>query len=255
MKHEVSISGGVPSFLAAMRVKERFGSDDVYNLFADTRWEDEDLYRFLADAERVLEMPIHRISDGRTPFQVFRDERFLGNSRLDPCSKILKRTLLDRDRRSRNPDMDFTLYLGLDWTEQHRLEKMQARMPYPVEAPMCWPPYLTKTQMFDECERLGVRIPRLYRLGFAHNNCGGRCVKAGQAQWALLLRELPERYLGAEEEEQGMIDLLGDVSILRDRRGGKSTTLSLRKFRQRLIDEGEYDRFDWGGCGCAVDDN
>lgn len=73
----------------------------------------------------------------------------------------------------------------------------------------------------------------MYELGFDHNNCGGTCVRAGQRQWKHLLEILPERYAHAEGQEEELRELLGDVSILRDRRGGSSRPLPLSVLRTR----------------------
>lgn len=96
MKHVVMFSGGVGSWAAARRVAEHYGTEDLTLLFADTNMEDEDLYRFIQEAATNVGGKFVRVEDGRTPWDVFFDERFLGNSRIDPCSKLLKRVLLDR---------------------------------------------------------------------------------------------------------------------------------------------------------------
>jgi hypothetical protein len=44
---------------------------------------------------------------------------------------------------------------------------------------------------------------------------------------------LPERYAYAQEREEELRSLLGDVSILRDRRGGDSRPLPLSLLRER----------------------
>jgi hypothetical protein len=53
VKHIVNISGGMASAVCLFRVIDRFGRDDTQAVFADTNSEDADLYRFLADVERV----------------------------------------------------------------------------------------------------------------------------------------------------------------------------------------------------------
>lgn len=253
MKHIVSFSGGLGSWMAAKRVAERYGTEDLILLFANTLMEDEDLYRFLQEAAENVGGDFIGIEDGRHLWEVFRDERIL-NHRLDPCSRILKRDLLDRWVRFHYTPDECIRYVGIDWTEEHRLERMIHRFaPYKVEAPLCDPPYLSKQDIRDCLAAEGIELPRLYRLGFPHNNCGGFCIKAGQAQFALLLRTFPDRYRYHEEKEQELIAELGDGAyILRDRRGGITKPLTLRAFRERLEATGEHDKQEWGGCGCGV---
>ena len=118
---------------------------------------------------------------------------------------------------------------------------------------MCDPPYLLKREVLAQMRAAGIEPPRLYAMGFSHNNCGGFCIKAGQGQFANLLRVMPERYAYHEEQEERIRDLLGDVSILRNRRGGQTTPLTLRALRERIQAGQSIDMFDGGdACGCGV---
>jgi hypothetical protein len=107
-----------------------------------------------------------------------------------------------------------------------------------------------------ECIAAGIAVPRLYGAGYPHNNCGGGCVRAGQAQFALLLKENPDRFAYWEAQEQRLREHLGKpVAILRDRRGGDTKPLTLAAFREGIEAEPEqlgFDSLDWGGCGCFV---
>lgn len=250
----VSFSGGMGSWAAAKRVAASAGVEGLVLLFADTLIEDPDTYRFIDEAALNIGAPLTRIADGRTPWQVMSDERVIANTRIDVCSRILKRELLAKWITSNCDPEVVTLYVGIDWTEAHRLEGVRLRNPgWRYCAPMCEPPYLTKAEVFALALAEGLRPPSLYASGFPHNNCGGACVKAGQAQWALLLRTHPERYQQVEKWEDGMRERVGDYSILRDRRGGPTKPLPLRAFRERLVREEGYDVHEWGGCGCAVE--
>jgi hypothetical protein len=250
-------SGGIGSWAAAARVVERHGPDDVTLLFADTRMEDPDLYRFLEDAQRDLGVRVTTIADGRDIWGVFRDVRFLGNTRVDPCSRVLKREPMRKWLEDRLDPDDTTVYLGYEWTEPHRVERA-ARFwaPWRVESPMAERPYLTKQQMLRWAEKRGLRPPRLYDMGFAHNNCGGGCVKAGIGQFAQLYDAMPEVYASWEDNEQSLRDELGDVSILRDRTGGDTTPLTLRDLRLRIESGASLPLWEVGGCACleAPDD-
>lgn len=248
----VMFSGGLGSWLTARRVRDEHGVDGLTLLFADTLIEDEDTYRFLDDAAADIGVPLTRVADGRDIWQVFKDDRFLGNTRLANCSKFLKQKPC-REWLDANCDADAMVYVGIDWSERHRLPAiMKGWAPYKVEAPMADPPLLDKSAMQLECLKAGIALPRLYRAGFAHNNCGGGCVRAGQAQFELLLRENPARYAEWERNEQGVREHLdADVAILRDRTGGTLRPLTLRRFRERLHTQPDlFDPLDFGGCGC-----
>lgn len=247
-------SGGAGSWGAAKRVAERHGTDDLTLLFADTLIEDEDLYRYLGEAAANVGGELVRLEEGRDPWQIFFDERFLGNTRIDPCSKILKRQLMRGWlEQNRDPD-DTTVYLGFDWTEIHRMERASGYWaPWVVEAPLCQPPLTSKADLLEELFTQGVKPPRLYGMGFEHNNCGGFCIKAGQAQFERLLRMMPDRYRYHERREQELRDYLGkDVAILRDRQGGTVKPLTLRAFRERLeANPTLFDDSEWGACACV----
>jgi hypothetical protein len=75
--------------------------------------------------------------------------------------------------------------------------------------------------------------------------------------WALLLEKRPAVYAYWERKEQEIREDLGDVAILRDRRGGDTDPMTLRAFRERLEQEemDQQEMFDTArGCGgCFVD--
>lgn len=263
-RHIVMFSGGIGSWAAAKRVRMDRPQEEMVLLFADVKGrstsphvgEDEDTYRFLNDAAENLDAPLVVVRDGRDIWQVFKDKQFLGNSRLAPCSHELKQKPSRRWLEDNSdPDAD-VVYVGIDWAEIHRLPSIERNyLPWKAVAPLTEPPYLSKEGMLSWAAEEGLEPPRLYAMGFSHNNCGGGCVRAGQAQFRHLLSVMPERYDVWEQKEREMADLLGrPVSILRDRRGGKSQPLSLQSLREREQQEpGAVDPFDIGGCGCFVD--
>lgn len=250
-KHVVQFSGGTCSWAAAKRVAERHGTENMILLFADTKYEDEDTYRYLEEAAINVGAPLVKIADGRDPWQVFRDERMLGSSRFDPCSKILKRQLLDRWMKVNCDPATTIRYVGIHWSEADRYERLRDRMTdWNIQAPMCETPFMGVADMEAWSEREGLKRQRLYVEGFPHANCGGRCVKQGQAGWARLYKTRPESYLECERKEQEMRDLLGDVSMMREQVNKVRRPLTLAEFRFRLDLKQAYDKYDEGGCGC-----
>jgi hypothetical protein len=256
-RHVVMFSSGAGSWAAAKRVAAQHGTDNLLLVFSDVLGEDEDNYRFLTEAAANVGGELVWLKEGRDIWQVFRDNRFLGNSRLANCSKFLKqqpaRAWLDAHC---DPETT-TVYVGIDRTEQHRLPAIKRNyLPYRAEAPLCEPPYVEKRDILAQLRAEGVEPPRLYDLGFAHANCGGGCVRAGQGQFAHLLKAMPERYAEWEANEQSLREYLdADVAILKDRSGGTAAPLTLTAFRERIEAGGDQlDLWDIGGCGCFVDE-
>jgi hypothetical protein len=305
MKNVVMFSAGAGSWAAAKRVADRVGLDDLTLLFADTLMEDPDAYRFLIEgaanvfglhaSEKIRvppwsEFPDFRdrpnwkrylqelrkeatthmprlvwLMEGRDLWEVFFDERFLGNSRRDPCSKILKRRTADRWLIQNCDPRNTVCYVGIDFTEAHRFDDgrggglgpRRALEGWTYEAPLCSEPWLAKWDIMKMMRAENLTAPRLYSLGFSHNNCYGFCVKAGHAHYRLLLRTLPSVYAYHEQKEQEIRAFLGkNVSVLADRRnGGRKRPLTLLAFRERIENEPDAatDDGDHGGCGCFID--
>lgn len=224
-------------------------------LFADTRMEDQDTYRFLIEAAANVGAPLTVICEGRTPWEVMFDEDFLGNSLKDPCSRILKREMIDK-WLTENCDRPMTsVYVGIDWTEEHRytaLRDFRLAEGWHYYAPLCDKPLTSKLDLLADLRSQGIKPPRMYEMGFSHNNCGGFCIKAGQGHYANLLRTMPKRYAKHEANEERIRAQIGkDVSIMTDRRGdGKKKPLTLRDLRLRIEAKGQVDMQDIGGCGC-----
>lgn len=183
MKHVVSYSGGLSSWYCGKWVAETYGRENTTLLFADTLIEDEDLYGFLAESAGDIGVPLTVVCDGRTPWEVFEDRRLIGNHRRDPCSEVLKRNLLDKWRRDNCTPEDSIHYIGLGWWEPTRVERLPARFaPWRVEMPLATRFDIDPQVLLEMARACGLPPPRLYELGFPHNNCGGFCVKAGQAK-------------------------------------------------------------------------
>ena len=256
-KHLVQFSTGVASAEVAWRVVAEHGAENVVLLTADTRVEDEDNWRFGQEVADRLGCEWIRLADGRTPMEAGRDHRCVPSNRMAVCSRVLKRELLDKYRAEHFDPASTIVYVGYDWTEQHRVEAaLKYWAPWIVDFPLTRPPYLYKLQLLDLFRERGIEPPRLYGYGFQHANCGGACVRGGQAQWSLLLQVNRTRYLEWEGEEETSREMLGkDVSILRDRTGGTTTPLSLRKFREGIeVQPSMFDADDWGACGCFMPD-
>lgn len=235
MYHIVSLSGGVSSAVAADLAIKRYGRNKVLLWFADTLAEDKDLYRFIDDCMDRWGGKLYRYCDGRTPQQVSEQHRIIANQKIAPCTYELKiKPFNDWLWRVAKP---VTVLLGLSWTEQHRIDQRQsyykkdgkwrrptgyqARIPGVYEDfPLLWKPIIYNP--FLEVESWGIEIPLMYRQGYNHNNCGGRCFKQGIGAWMLTRDTRPDEFMDmAEWENRQQKTLKTNHTIIRDQRGGK----------------------------------
>jgi hypothetical protein len=273
-------------------------------VFTDTCMEDEDLYRFLPQAaanvfglpdplsvlrplldaipplERLEGRPpalrelaakvaelvpdLVWIIDGRNPWDVFHQVRMLGNTRMDPCSRVLKREPAQAWLEANCDPDDTAVYVGISWSERHRFEgqgnskgirQRQAESGWEYDAPLLWPGRPERQEIFDWLKEEGIEPPRTYALGFTHANCGSFCIRAGQAHYRKLLATMPDRYRYHEEREEAFSRFIGKtVSVLRNRTGGLTKPLPLRVFRERVEAGYQPDLYDSQGCGCFIND-
>jgi hypothetical protein len=268
------------SFAEAKECVDRYGKENVLCLFADTLMEDEDLYRFLKEIIEFLGCELVTLCYGKTPWELFEAKRFVANSRVDLCSSLLKRDLLNNwvgetfgydsteqvFRRDGTPcvtsdgeplmqtirRINAEVHLGIDFSEEHRLKKTKEIM-----SPWVYRSTLVEDGKIihkDYSEQFGIRKPRLYSMGFGHNNCGGFCVKAGLGHFKILYEQMPERYKEHEDTEVRLAETVGTLPFLKKTIDGKVHYLTLRAYREQYLEAGkaEEDKFDIGGCACAI---
>ncbi|MGZ2355704.1 hypothetical protein LRE75_03190 [Streptomyces sp. 372A] len=233
--HVIQFSGGVGSALSALAIASRVSPTSMTLLIANTQVEDPDLWRFARDLSRLIEVPLVVVEDGRDPWQVFRDVGFLGNNRFAPCTKFLKQIPCREWMAEHAPPASSMVYVGIEPTKKDRprAESIARNWaPWRVEFPLLEGPDRPKEDLLAELRAHGLTPPRLYELGFPHNNCGGCCVRAGQSQWRHLLDVFPERFARAEREERAFRDAnQKDVAILKRRRNRGTQPLTLTALR------------------------
>jgi hypothetical protein len=252
--YQISFSGGLGSGITALIAYEN--NLDFNLIFADTLIEDEDLYRFNEDIAKAVNTEIIHLKDGRTPWDVYKEKRWIGNTRTAHCSTELKTKQVQK-WLDENAGVDDPLVLGMDYSELDRIERAQKHWsPRPVISLLV--EYNVFRPQWDRIlEQWGIEKPRLYKMGWSHNNCGGFCCKAGLVQFERLYRTMPERYAHHEREMERVMEDIGPTAkpFLRQVDGGDLQYLTLKDFREQ-IEAGtqELPMFDSEGCGCFTDD-
>jgi len=260
IEHIVMFSGGAGSFETWRRVTAKHGTGpNVVALLADTRSEADDWHAFVEACHRHIGGELVVLTHGLDLWELAQQQRMIPNTRVDFCSRILKREPLRRWVEENADPATATIYLGFDWTEEHRLERARGPWePWTIAAPLCEPPFLSKGDIIGRIDQAGIPMPAAYTTGMPHNNClKYGCVKGGQAYWKRILDHHPEVYARSERAENEVRVSLGkDVAILRDRRGGTTKPLTLADFRARFeADElALFDKEDFGSCSCMTEE-
>lgn len=272
----VLYSGGEGSLATALVCAELYSHHEKILYFNDTKTEDPDLYRYLEETVKVLTeeygYSFLEDSDGRDVWQVQKDAKFLANNRRDTCSQNLKRKRSQKWTKNHLTQSDIVA-IGIDWSEVHRYEKALKNWEYVTFiAPLCdlnedYTPKNNKRAILDSFyQKYQIERPRLYSLGFAHNNCGGFCVKAGLGQFKLLWEKLPNVYLYHENQQEEAFKVVGRYPFLSKTVNKTRYYISMQEYREflqtgKLYSEGkliytgnltEEETQEYGGCGCAI---
>lgn len=271
-KHVVSIGGGFTSTVELPRyVLNKYGVENVDFFICALAGESADLWRLVNWLE--TETGKHVTHVAWTPYQndiyhgvkrnywidaprwawsdiwdVFDAQGIIGNSRIDPCSRILKRETAKAYLLDHYDPANTTMHVGIAYDEIDRLLAIQrnwSKLGFTVEAPLADDDYLNSKPTSwhamttaQKCEYEVGFVPEVYQWGASHNNCGGFCVKAGHAHMKRFMLNDPERFAYHEQRETAFRKRTGlDATVMTDSKtyNGKTvkTPLTLAEFRQR----------------------
>lgn len=304
IKHVVMFSTGAGSAYLSKYVADKYGKGNTILLMTDTKWEDEDNYRFMKEVSEYVGLSITFQNDGRTPEEVFRKDLWFGNFGTAPCSKELKMKqtffwVQERLMEGIKP----ILYFGIGYEEVQRAPRIafnykhnvdtfgdgiEVRFPLvgeidgePVNGQNLFygtndfegekMPKIKSKEVYERLEKQGVKVstvnpkriipeewgiklPRMYELGFDHANCAGRCIKGGFNHYRTLFKVWPERYLEQEQMEREINEerirqnkrpytILGKEQMQPDGTK-KKEAYSLERYRKEILEaENQMDIF------------
>lgn len=180
------LSAGVSSFIAGYLAEE---VDEF--IYIDVDDQHPDSMRFIKDCEKFLYKPIKIL---KSPYgsveRVVKQFRYINSAYGARCTQVLKKRVR-KEWEDSNKDYDITYVWGFDLQEQHRADQLQESMPeFNHEFPLI-DKMLTKEDAHAILDRLGIRRPAMYDLGYQNNNCIG-CVKGGMGYWNKIRKDFPE---------------------------------------------------------------
>ena len=166
---------------------------DVENLhivYCDTGGEHPDNKRFLGDVERWLDKKINILKQDKYKdhFDVCKKERWINGPSGARCTTELKKV-----QRFKYQQADDIQVFGYVVNERNRADRFVASFPEVNAKFPLIENNLTKENCIGLIEKMGIKIPAMYLLGFKNNNCIG-CVKGGMGYWNHIRKHFPESF-------------------------------------------------------------
>ena len=174
----VWFSCGAASAVAAKKTIEKYG--ETYNIRIvnnPIKEEHEDNQRFLKDCEKWLGKTIEFATSSKYPSQscaeVWEKRMYMAGIAGAPCTLELKKKAR-QEWENQNPH-DY-IVLGFTAEEQHRYERFKEFERDNI-LPILIDEKITKADCYQIITEAGIRLPKIYHLGYPNANCIG-CVKA-----------------------------------------------------------------------------
>lgn len=186
----VWFSCGAASAVAAKKTIEKYGNIcHIRVLNNPVAEEDEDNQRFLKDVQDWLGIKIEHVIPKKYPstsaVDVWESKQFMSGPHGAPCTLELKKKA--RQEWERNNRADWHV-LGFTAEEKRRHERFVLTERDNV-IPVLIDENITKADCYNIIRGAGLKLPRIYSLGYPNANCIG-CVKATSATYWNHVREI-----------------------------------------------------------------
>ena len=202
----VWFSCGAASAIASMYAVKKYDNCDI--VYCDTGGEHQSNKKFLIDIEKLIgkEIKVLKNLKYKDHFEVFKKEKYLQGIRGARCTTELKKKLRLNYQR---PD-DIHIF-GYTLEEKSRAEKFEHYNPELFVDWILIEKGITKENCLGILWQKGIKLPKMYELGYNHNNCIG-CVKGGMGYWNQIRKDFPEHFNKMAEIERNI-----EHSIFRDK--------------------------------------
>ncbi|KAK9679522.1 hypothetical protein QE152_g39958 [Popillia japonica] len=170
----------------------------IYTHVADQH---EDSLRFLHDCEKLLEREIKVIQsqDYKGVDDVIERVRYINGPGGAACTRLLKKQVR-KDWEKENPGFHAYIW-GYDIDEKHRADLIEKTLSdYEHRFPLI-ENHLTKADCHGAADKMGLKRPVMYDMGYPNNNCIG-CVKGGMGYWNKIREDFPEVFTRREKQER-----------------------------------------------------
>ena len=216
----VWFSCGAASAVAAKKTIEKYGKTHTIRVLNNPIMEeDEDNKRFLVDVERWLGIDIEIVLNPKyisaSCVEVWDKRKFMSSPKGAPCTYELKkkaRQLWEKDNHADHHVLGFTA----DERRRHdNFVKSEREL-----LPILIDEGITKGGCFHILNKAGIKLPRMYEMGYPNANCIG-CVKVtSPTYWNHVRKVHPDvfEHRAAQSERIGakLVRVSGTRILLRD---------------------------------------
>lgn len=222
------LSAGVSSFIAGYL--ERDTIDEF--IYIDIDNQHEDSMRFINECSVVLGKPITILKSQYASVQnVIKAYGCIKiPSGFAPCTNILKKRVR-KEWEYEHKNYKLTYVWGFDLDEKHRADRLDDNTDGWVNQYPLIERELSKQDCHAILDRLGIKRPVMYDMGYNNNNCVG-CVKGGMGYWNKIRIDFPQVF-----DDMAKLEREIGHSILKESDGTPIYLDELNPNRGRMSDE------------------
>ena len=184
----VWFSCGASSAVAAKYAVKKYDNCEV--VYCDTGGEHSSNKQFLKDCEDWIGKDITILKNEKYEdhFDVFEKEKYLYGHAGSRCTLELKKKL-----RIKYQEPDDIHIFGYTLEEQNRANKFENFNPELFVDWILIDKQLNKNDCLGIIWQSGIKLPKLYDMGYDHNNCIG-CIKGGMGYWNKIRKDFPGHF-------------------------------------------------------------
>lgn len=184
--------GAASAVAAKLAIVENGGKVPIAIVRIRIQEEDTDNDRFAKECENWFGLPILEIKNpayASSIYDVFAKRKYIAGIQGASCTMFLK-----KETRKLFQEFGDLQVFGFTKEENDRLDRfIDANNDVRI-----WPVLQENNLTHSDCiallKKANIEIPRMYKLGYKHNNCIG-CVKGGAGYWNKIRKDFPEQFV------------------------------------------------------------